>query len=248
MAAKLTTLTHKIAIQLYPVAESCTICSSRSRRPVRKILDTPSCTKSNGITDQNGWSDFNLNNWYSTPRSITSNAKAHHCTRFWSSSTHIRFTTCVPKIHLNTILPSAFRISKWTFSKKFPYQNYVSFFLVTCSIHRSFPHITILTSGDLYKARSCSLCNTLKYFLFLHHRRRRFARFRLLGLFRFRIYFSKIYEWTVGRTPWMWDQPDARPPPTQGNTTQRNADTHPCLLWNSNSWSQCSGGRRQYVP
>jgi len=24
------------------VAESCTICSSRSRRPVRKLLDTPS--------------------------------------------------------------------------------------------------------------------------------------------------------------------------------------------------------------
>jgi hypothetical protein len=42
MAAKLTRLTHKIAIQLHPVAESCTICRSRSRRPVRKLLDTPS--------------------------------------------------------------------------------------------------------------------------------------------------------------------------------------------------------------
>jgi hypothetical protein len=42
MAAKLTNLTHKIAIQLHLVAESCTICSSRSRRPVRKLLDTPS--------------------------------------------------------------------------------------------------------------------------------------------------------------------------------------------------------------
>jgi hypothetical protein len=41
-AAKLTRLTHKIAIQLHLVAESCTICSSRSRRPVRKLLDTPS--------------------------------------------------------------------------------------------------------------------------------------------------------------------------------------------------------------
>jgi hypothetical protein len=39
MAAKLTTLTHKIVIQLQLVAESCTICSSRSRRPVRKLLD-----------------------------------------------------------------------------------------------------------------------------------------------------------------------------------------------------------------
>jgi hypothetical protein len=42
MAAKLTRLTHKLAIQLHLVAESCTICNSRSRRPVRKLLDTPS--------------------------------------------------------------------------------------------------------------------------------------------------------------------------------------------------------------
>jgi hypothetical protein len=40
MAAKLTRLTHRIAIQLDLVAESCTICSSRARRPVRKLLDT----------------------------------------------------------------------------------------------------------------------------------------------------------------------------------------------------------------
>jgi hypothetical protein len=40
--AKLTRLTHKIAMQLYLVAERCTICSSRSRRPVRILLDTPS--------------------------------------------------------------------------------------------------------------------------------------------------------------------------------------------------------------
>jgi hypothetical protein len=42
MAAKLTRLTHKIAIKLHLVAESCTICSSRSRWPVRKRLHTPS--------------------------------------------------------------------------------------------------------------------------------------------------------------------------------------------------------------
>jgi hypothetical protein len=41
MAAKLTILTHKIAIQLRLVAESCTIWSSRSRRSVLKLLDTP---------------------------------------------------------------------------------------------------------------------------------------------------------------------------------------------------------------
>jgi hypothetical protein len=42
MAAKLTRLTHKIAIQLHLVAESSTICSSRSRQPVRNLLDTSS--------------------------------------------------------------------------------------------------------------------------------------------------------------------------------------------------------------
>jgi hypothetical protein len=42
MVAELTILTHKIAIQLYLVAESYTICGSRSRRPVRKLLNTPS--------------------------------------------------------------------------------------------------------------------------------------------------------------------------------------------------------------
>jgi len=42
MAAKLTRLTHKIAIQLHLVAESFIIRSSSSRRPIRKFLDTPS--------------------------------------------------------------------------------------------------------------------------------------------------------------------------------------------------------------
>jgi hypothetical protein len=41
MAAKLTRLTHKVAMKLHVVTETCTICSSRSRRPVRKLLDTP---------------------------------------------------------------------------------------------------------------------------------------------------------------------------------------------------------------
>jgi len=42
MAAKLTRLIHKITIQVHLVAESFTIHSSRSRQPVRKLLDTPS--------------------------------------------------------------------------------------------------------------------------------------------------------------------------------------------------------------
>jgi len=39
MVAKFTRPTHKIAIKLHLVAERCIICSSRSRRPVRKLLD-----------------------------------------------------------------------------------------------------------------------------------------------------------------------------------------------------------------
>jgi hypothetical protein len=42
MAAKLTQLTHKLAIQLHLVVESCTIFSTRCRRLFQKILDTPS--------------------------------------------------------------------------------------------------------------------------------------------------------------------------------------------------------------
>jgi len=42
MVAKLTGLTHKIAIQMHLVAESFTICCSRSKRPVRKLFDTTS--------------------------------------------------------------------------------------------------------------------------------------------------------------------------------------------------------------
>jgi len=42
MAEKVIRLTHKIAIQVHLVAESCTIPRSRSRRPVRKLLETMS--------------------------------------------------------------------------------------------------------------------------------------------------------------------------------------------------------------
>jgi len=49
---------------------------------------------------------------------------------------------------------------------------------------------------------------------------------------------------TVGRTPWTGDRPDATPPPIHKATQQKNADTHPCLGWDSNPRSQCSSGRR----
>jgi hypothetical protein len=59
MAAELTRLTHEIAIQLHLEAESCTICSSRSRRPVRKLSDTLSYSKTPEHLD----SDSFYTNW-----------------------------------------------------------------------------------------------------------------------------------------------------------------------------------------
>jgi len=50
MAAKFTRLAHKISTQLYLVAESCNIYSSRCRRPVRKLLDIPSYS----VTEKTG--------------------------------------------------------------------------------------------------------------------------------------------------------------------------------------------------
>jgi len=43
MAAKFSRMTHKIALLLHLVTKCCTICRSRSRRSVRKLLDTNSC-------------------------------------------------------------------------------------------------------------------------------------------------------------------------------------------------------------
>jgi len=43
IAEKLTRPTHKRAMQLNIVAENSTICSSRSRRPFRKVLGISSC-------------------------------------------------------------------------------------------------------------------------------------------------------------------------------------------------------------
>jgi hypothetical protein len=57
MAAKLTRSIHNIAIQLHLVAESCTICSSRSRSPVRKLLVTPSYIHSHNT---HSWRDAKL--------------------------------------------------------------------------------------------------------------------------------------------------------------------------------------------
>jgi len=74
-------------------------------------------------------------------------------------------------------------------------------------------------------------------------------RIRPLGLFRFRIYFLKRTNLLDSWQDFL-DGGSARRKAstyTQGNTTQKNADTHPCLEWVSNPRSQCSSGRRQYV-
>jgi hypothetical protein len=52
MVAKLTRLTHKIVIQLHLEAQSCTICSSCSKWPVWKLLDTTLYIIHNNITSR----------------------------------------------------------------------------------------------------------------------------------------------------------------------------------------------------
>jgi hypothetical protein len=61
---------------------------------------------------------------------------------------------------------------------------------------------------------------------------------------------SFLIFYTVGRTPWMGDQPVARPLPTHRTTQTQNkrTHTHPCFKWDSNPWSQWLSGRRQLMP
>jgi hypothetical protein len=74
MAAKLTRLTQKIAIQLHLVAEGererCTIWSFRSRHPVRKLLDSLSYI----TTLCERLQDFNSESWLAHRFSTTVSA------------------------------------------------------------------------------------------------------------------------------------------------------------------------------
>jgi hypothetical protein len=55
--------------------------------------------------------------------------------------------------------------------------------------------------------------------------------------------------YTVGRTPWTGDQPVARPLLyTEQHRINAHRHRHPCLKWDSNPWSQCLSGRRQFMP
>jgi hypothetical protein len=74
MVAKLTRLTHKITIQLHLMADSCIICSSRCRRPVRKLSNIPSYKNIHGASELKDSCLSDLNSY------ITERAK------FWNTS------------------------------------------------------------------------------------------------------------------------------------------------------------------
>jgi hypothetical protein len=69
----------------------------------------------------------------------------------------------------------------------------------------------------------------------------------LLGLGRF---LSYLNFYTVGRTPWMVDQPVAKRLTVHIKQHKHtiNADIHPYLKWDSNPRSQCLSGRRHFMP
>jgi hypothetical protein len=91
MAAKLIILTHKIAIKLHLVAERCIICSSCSRLPVRKLLDTPaytSCLYLFGLP-----STIPLNRGGSTnSRQWRGQVSSHYESSLWTAYKEIRVT------------------------------------------------------------------------------------------------------------------------------------------------------------
>jgi hypothetical protein len=103
MAAKLTILTHKIAIQqLHLVANSCTICSSRSRWPVRRLLDTRSyshCTRYCLIPDAN---QTNMSNKGQTEILCSKHASHHWASTYAKTAnwnTAVGRITAEPQIH-----------------------------------------------------------------------------------------------------------------------------------------------------
>jgi hypothetical protein len=88
MTTKLTRLTHKIAIQLHLVAKSCIIHSSRSRRSVRNLLDTPSYNISTYL------SLCNSRSWEANSDS----AKQEIPRLPWNPEFHYRFHKCTPLV------------------------------------------------------------------------------------------------------------------------------------------------------
>jgi hypothetical protein len=104
MVAKLTRLTHKIAIQLHLVAESCTICSSRSRRPVLELLDTPSYVKAQWTA-----SVFPAASRYPTTEGRSNapapSASGHIWSSIWGWNTPMKWTALRSQCLWNGIVP-----------------------------------------------------------------------------------------------------------------------------------------------
>jgi hypothetical protein len=65
-----------------------------------------------------------------------------------------------------------------------------------------------------------------------------------------RFFFNFLILYTVGRTPWTGDRPVARPLHIHRTTQTQNKriHRHPSLEWDSNPRSQCSSGRRRFMP
>jgi hypothetical protein len=114
MAAKLTRLTYKIAIQLHLLAESCTICSSHSRRPVRKLFDKPSCIKkipSLRLPEEKVTSEVDTRSWQgykyvwviqSPSRAISASSIVTNCMTPWCAAVERHYTTSTNGIKMGT--------------------------------------------------------------------------------------------------------------------------------------------------
>jgi hypothetical protein len=59
--------------------------------------------------------------------------------------------------------------------------------------------------------------------------------------------FQFLNSYTVGRAPWMGDEPVARPLHAHSTAQRINTHRHPCLKWYSNPRSQCLSERRQFM-
>jgi len=129
MAAKLTRLAHKIAIQLRLLAESCTVWSSRSRRPVRKRLDTHSYTIRKCATfELNASRDApQLPYWPClTPKRArnlwgTSEQSESHPLTIYQKQLHVGLLYFVPiPLHARRFAPSVRTISSPTHALQYP--------------------------------------------------------------------------------------------------------------------------------